>query len=96
MEEIEVFSPQKLPLFEINKHTDTIRMIYEDILCMEKEINIVLEKLKGMWQIAESNNSKYMLIKASWTAQLQIASEHANCEGDDLVLQGTAEKSICI
>ena len=43
-----MFSPQKLPLFEINKHTDTIRMIYEDILCMEKEINIVLEKLKGM------------------------------------------------
>ena len=55
-------------------------MIYEDILCMEKEINIVVEKLKGMWQIAESNIGKYMLIKASWTVQLQIASEHANCE----------------
>ena len=70
-------------------------MIYEDILCMEKEINIVVEKLKGMWQIAESNIGKYMLIKASWTVQLQIASEHANCEDDDLVLQGTAEKGIC-
>ena len=71
-------------------------MIYEDILCMEKEINIVVEKLKGMWQIAESNIGKYMLIKASWTVQLQIASEHTNCEDDDLVLQGTAEKGICI
>ena len=53
-------------------------MVYEDILCMEKVINIVLEKLTGMWQVAESNIGKYLLIKASWTAQLQIASDLAN------------------
>ena len=63
---------------------------------MYGERNIVVQKLKRIWQIAESNIGKYMLIKASWAAQLQIASEHANCEDDDLVLQGTAEKSICI
>ena len=53
-------------------------MVYEDILCMEKVINIVLEKLTGMWQVAESNIGKYLLIKASWTAQLLIASGLAN------------------
>ena len=65
---------------------------YEDILCMEKERNIIAEKLTGMWQIAESNIGKYMLIKACWTPDLQIAMEHANCENDDVVLHGTAEK----
>ena len=40
---------------------------------MEKEKNIIVEKLTGMWQIAESNIGKYMLIKARWTPELQIA-----------------------
>ena len=53
-------------------------MVYEDILCMEKVINIVLGKLTGMWQVAETNIGKYLLIKASWTAQLLIASGLAN------------------
>ena len=65
---------------------------YEDILCMEKERNVIVEKLTGMWQIAESNIGKYVLIKARWTPELQIASEHANCENDDVVLHGTTEK----
>ena len=51
-EKIEVFSTQNLSFFENNKYTDTIRMVYEDKLCMglsnrnaEKVIKIVLEKL---------------------------------------------------
>ena len=60
-----MFSSRKLLLFDNNKYTGTIRMAYEDILCMEKVINIVLEKLTGMWQVAESNIGKYLLIKAS-------------------------------
>ena len=60
-----MFSSRKLLLFDNNKYTGTIRMVYEDILCMEKVINIVLEKLTGMWQVAESNIGKYLLIKAS-------------------------------
>ena len=37
---------------------------------MEKERNVIVEKLTGMWQIAESNIGKYVLIKARWTPEL--------------------------
>ena len=47
---------------------------------MEKVIIIVVKRMTGMWQITERNIGKYMLIKGSWTAQLQIAFEHANCD----------------
>ena len=43
-----MFLSQKLLLFDNNKYTGSIRMVYEDILCMEKVINIVLGKLTGM------------------------------------------------
>ena len=50
--EEKMFSTQNLSFFENNKYTDTIRMVYEDTLCMglsnrnvEKVIKIVLEKL---------------------------------------------------
>ena len=77
-------------------------MVYEDILCtglstrnVEKVIKLVLEKLAGIEcdQLPESTFNKYMLIEARGIAQLQIASELADCE-DDLVLQsdGTSKK----
>ena len=78
-------------------------MVYEDILCMglttrnvEKVTKIVLEKLADIEcnRLQKATFSKYMLIKARGLAQLQIASELANCEDDDLVLQsdGTCKK----
>ena len=71
-------------------------MVYEDILCMglstrnvEEVIKIVLEKLVGIEcdRLPKATSSKYMLIEACGLAQLQIASELASCEDDDLVLQ---------
>ena len=54
-EKIEEFTTQKISFFEKNKYSDIIRMVYEDILCMdlstrnvEKIIKLVLEKLAGI------------------------------------------------
>ena len=64
---------------------------------VEKVIKIVLEKLAGIEcdRLPKSTFSKYMLIEAHGLAQLQIASELADCE-DDLVLQsdGTSKKGL--
>ena len=63
---------------------------------VEKVIKIVLEKLAGIEceRLPKATFSKCMLIEAHGWAQLQIASELANCEDDDLVLQsdGTSKK----
>ena len=77
-------------------------MVHEDIICMgstrnvEKVIKIVLEKSAGIEceRLPKATFSKCMLIEAHGRAQLQIASELANCEDDDLVLQsdGTSKK----
>ena len=55
---------------------------------VEKVIKLVLEKLAGIKcdRLLKSTFSKYMLIEARGLAQLQIASELADCE-EDLVLQ---------
>ena len=93
---------KKISFFEKNKYSDIIRMVYEDILCMglstrnvEKVIKLLLEKLAGTEydRLPKSTFSKYMLIEARGLAQLQIASELADCE-EDLVLQsdGTSKK----
>ena len=94
-EKIEEFATQNISFFEKNKYSDIIRMVYEDILCMglstrnvEKVIKLVLEKLEGTEcnRLPKSTFSKYMLIEALGLAQLQIASELADCE-EDFVLQ---------
>ena len=102
-EKIEVFSSQKLSYFENRKYIDTTRMVYEDILLMgfsnrnvEKLIKIVLEKFSGTEcdRLPKATISKYMLIEALRLARLHMASELANCEDDNLVLQsdGTIKK----
>ena len=102
-EKIEVFSSQKLSYFENRKYIDTTRMVYEDILLMgfsnrnvEKLIKIVLEKFPGTEcdRLPKATISKYMLIEALRLARLHMASEFANCEDDNLVLQsdGTIKK----
>ena len=94
-EKVEVFTTKKLSFFKNNRYCDKIRMVYENILYMglstwnvQKVIKIVLEKLAGVEcdRLPKSTFSKYMLIEAHGLAQLQIASELADCE-DDLVLQ---------
>ena len=76
------------------KHSDIIRMVYEEILCMgfstrnvENLMKLVLEKLVGFEydRLPKSTFSKYMLIEAGELAQHQIASELADYE-EDLVL----------
>ena len=63
---------------------------------VEKVIKIVLEKLAGIEcdRLPKATFSKYILIEAHGLAQLQIATELANCEDNDLVLQsdGTSKK----
>ena len=91
-----MFSSQKLSFFENSKYTDTIRTVYEDILCkglstrnVEKVIKIVLQKFAGIEcdRLQNATFSKHMLIEVRGLAQLQIASEVANCEDDDLRIQ---------
>ena len=90
-EKINEFMTQEISVFKNGMYNDSVRMVYEDLLCMglstrnvEKVIRIVLEKLAGISveKLPKPTFAKYMLIEARGLAQLHVAAELAGTDLD--------------
>ena len=95
-EKINEFMTQEISVFKNGMYNDSVRMVYEDLLCMglstrnvEKVIRIVLEKLAGISveKLPKPTFTKYMLIEARGLAQLHVAAELA---GNDFLDHSTS------